>query len=103
MSLFALTVRDMTNETKPVATGTWYYDGGVPKRIEVYKKEAQFASSRFNRDTDDQPTIDDSKPIPATRDGYLYFCLLGNSGEHLSVEDVKAWANSQPWGPVDWD
>jgi hypothetical protein len=30
-----------------VATGTWYYDGSVPRRIEVYKKEARFASSRY--------------------------------------------------------
>jgi hypothetical protein len=92
----------MTGENV-VATGTWYYDGSVPRRIEVYKKEARFASSRFNRDTDDEPTIDESQPIPVTIDGYLYYCLFGSSDEHLSVDEVKAWADAQPWGPVKWD
>ena len=93
----------MTDETKAVARGIWYYDGSVPQRIEVYRKEARLASSRFNRDTDDEPTIDESRSIPPTKDGYLYYCLLGSSGEHLSVEEVKAWADAQPWGPVEWD
>jgi hypothetical protein len=85
------------------ATGTWYYDGSVPRRIEVYKKEARLAWSRFDHETDYEPSIDESRPIPATKDGYLYYSSLGNSGEHLSAEDVKAWADSQPWGPVEWD
>jgi hypothetical protein len=55
------------------------------------------------RDTDDEPTIDESRPVPQTTDGYLYFCLLGGSGEHLSIDEVKAWADAQPWGPVTWD
>jgi hypothetical protein len=33
----------------------------------------------------------------------LYYCLFVSSGEHLSVEEVKAWADAQPWGPVKWD
>ncbi|MGJ4883013.1 hypothetical protein [Bradyrhizobium sp. HKCCYLRH1065] len=86
-----------------VAEGTWYYDGSVPRRIAIYKKEARLASSRFNRDTDDEPSIDESRPIPETKDGFLYYCLLGNSGEHLSLAEAKAWADAQPWGPVNWD
>lgn len=86
-----------------VAEGTWYYDGNLPRRIAVYKKEARLASSRFNRDTDEQPFIDESRPIPETRDGFIYYCLLGNSGEHLSLSEAKAWADAQPWGPVKWD
>ena len=93
----------MTDDTGPVATGIWYYDGCVPRPIVVYRKEARFASSRFDYDTDDEPAVDESRPIPPTRDGYLYYCLPGNSGEHLSVEEVKAWADAQPWGPVKWD
>jgi hypothetical protein len=92
----------MTDENV-VATGVWYYDGIVPRRIEIYKKESRFASSRFDRDTDEEPMIDEARPIPATKDEYLYYCLLGASGEHLSVEEVKAWADAQPWGPVKWD
>lgn len=91
------------SDENAVATGIWYYDGLVPRRIAIYRKEARFASSRFDRDTDDEPTIDESRPIPATKDGYLYRCIPGNSGEHLSVEGAKAWADAQPWGPVKWD
>jgi hypothetical protein len=91
------------SERKTVATGTWYYDGSIPRRIEVYSKPARLAWSRFDHDTDDEPTIDESRPIPATKDGFLYWCFPGNSGEHLSLEEAKAWADSQPWGPVKWD
>jgi len=86
-----------------VAEGTWYYDGNVPRRIAVYRKEARLASSRFNRDTDEEPSLDETRPIPETKDGYLYYCLLGNSGEHLSLAEAKAWADAEPWGPVEWD
>jgi hypothetical protein len=34
---------------------------------------------------------------------FLYFCSLGNSGEHLTVEQAKARADAQAWGPVKWD
>jgi hypothetical protein len=94
---------DETDERKAVATGTWFYDGSIPRPIAVYLKRARFASSRFNHDTDDEPSIDESRPIPATKDGYLYYCFPGNSGEHLSVDEAKAWADAQPWGPVKWD
>ncbi len=89
--------------SEKVAEGTWYYDGNIPKRIAAYRKEARLASSRFDRNTDQEPSIDESRPIPETKDGFLYYCLLTNSGEHQSLEELKAWANSQPWGPVKWD
>jgi hypothetical protein len=60
------------------------------------------AWSRIDYETDDYH-IDESRPIPETKDGFLYFCSLGDSGEHLDVEGVKAWAAAQPWGPVNWD
>lgn len=86
-----------------VAEGTWYYDGKIPRRIAAYRKEARLASSRFDRSIDREPSLDESQPIPETKDGFLYYCLLTNSGEHLSLAELKAWANSQPWGPVKWD
>ena len=88
-----------TAENKIVATGTWFYDQNVPMRISVHAKHARFASSRYN----DDYLIDESRPIPETKDGFLYFCSLGKSGEHLTVDDAKAWADAQPWGPVKWD
>ena len=83
-----------------VASGTWYYDKSVPRRIEIYAKEARFHSSRFD-EYDDQ--LIESKPIPSTLDGFFYVSSLGWSGEHLTIEEVKAWADAQPWGPVKWD
>jgi hypothetical protein len=89
----------MEMEKKIVATGTWFYGRSVPERISVYAKPARFAGSRY--DDDDQ--LDESRPIPETNDGFLYYCSLGRCGEHLTVEDAKAWADAQPWGPVTWD
>lgn len=86
-----------------VATGTWYYDGQVPKPVSIYREEARLSSSRWNYDTDGEPELDETQPIPETKDGYVYFCSPANSGEFLSTDEVKAWANAQPWGPVKWD
>jgi hypothetical protein len=80
-----------------VATGTWFYDKTVPQRIAIYAKPARFASSRY----DDDDELDESRPIPDTIDGFLYYCRPGS--EHLTIEDAKAWADAQPWGPVTWD
>jgi hypothetical protein len=89
--------------TERVASGTWYYDHQVPRPIFICRKEARLAESRINYDTDGEPALDETRPIPETKDGYLYYCSSANSGEHLSIDDVKAWADAQPWGPVKWD
>lgn len=82
-----------------VATGIWLYDGSVPRRIEVILRPAQFAASRY--DDDDQ--LDETRPIPQTADGYLYHLVSGGLGrDFVSLADAKAWANAQPWGPVEW-
>ena len=85
--------------SKVVATGTWFYDRVVPREIRIYAKPARFASSRY--DDDDQ--IDESRPVPETIDGFLYFCAPWSSGDHLTVQEAKAWADAQPWGPIIWD
>jgi hypothetical protein len=82
-----------------VATGTWFYDRIVPKPMTVYAKPARLSSSRF--DEDDQ--LDESRPIPETKDGFFYVCWPGGRGEHLTIDDAKADADSTPWGPVIWD
>lgn len=58
-----------------VATGTWYYDGQVPRPIFIYRKEARLAESRFNYDTDGEPALDETWPIPETKDGSYIFAL----------------------------
>jgi hypothetical protein len=84
---------------RKIVSGTWFYDRTVPMRMSVWAKPARLASSRF--DEDDH--LDESKPIPETKDGYLYCCWPGNCGEPLTIEDAKSAADTQPWGPVTWD
>ena len=47
--------------------------------------------------------LDESRPIPDTKDGFLYYSWPAGSTDHLTIEDVKACADAQPWGPVIWD
>jgi hypothetical protein len=84
---------------KIVASGTWLYDGIVPRRIEIYVKPARFAWKRY----EDHDQIDETRPIPETKDGFLYYFRIANWGEYLTIEEAKAWADAQPWGPVAWD
>ena len=91
---------DEDAETETVANGTWLYDRQVPRPISIMRKSARWAYSRYDWKTDQ---TDESRPIPETKDGFLYFCSEGKSGEHLAVEDAKAWADAQLWGPVKWD
>jgi Putative transposase len=42
-----------------------------------------------------------AQPCPCC--GGRMFVIEAFEGDHLSVEDVKAWADAQPWGPVQWD
>jgi hypothetical protein len=89
----------MSEESKIVATGTWFYDRTIPKQIFIYARPAHLAPSRY--DSDDQ--IDESTPIPETPDGLVYYCFPASSGDCLTLEEAKHWANVQPWGPVIWD
>ena len=84
---------------RKVASGTWFYDQTVPMPASIWAKPARLASSRF--DEDDQ--LDETTPIPATKDGYLYCCWPGHCGEHLTIEEAKAAANAKPWGPITWE
>jgi hypothetical protein len=83
---------------RKVATGTWLYDRSVPMKTEVWAKPARFSFARF--DEDDQ--MIESRPIPETRDGFLYFSSHG-SGEHMTIEEARAAADAKPWGPIKWD
>jgi hypothetical protein len=90
----------MDDDAENVASGTWLSDRQVPSPISIMRKPAKWAHSRYDWQAD---RWDESRPIPETKDGFLYFCSIGKSGEYLSVEYVKAWADAQPWGPVKWD
>lgn len=84
---------------RKVATGTWFYDKIIPKPVAVWAKPARLAALRF--DEDDK--LVETRPIPETKGGFLYFCDPGRSGEYLTVEEAKAAADAAPWGPVRWD
>jgi len=88
-------------EVGTVARGIWLYDGKVPYWIEIHARPAKFAGSRF--DDDDQ--LDETRPIPATLDGFVYYSSLGNAAGQffLTVEEAKRWADAQPWGPIKWE
>jgi hypothetical protein len=87
------------NGWRKVATGTWFYDRTVPKPITVWAKPASRSFSRY--DDDDQ--LVESRPIPETKDGFLYSCQPGRGEEFLTIEEAKASADAEPWGPVAWD
>jgi hypothetical protein len=84
---------------RKVATGTWFYDKTIPMEIAVWAKPARLASSRFDEDDN----LIEDKPIPKTKDGFLYCCWPGRFGEYMTVEEAKAAADAEPWGPVKWD
>jgi hypothetical protein len=84
---------------RKVATGTWLYDRTVPMGLVVWAKPAHLARSRF--DEDDH--LIETRPIPETKDGFLYFYWPGRSGEYMTVGEAKAAADAEPWGPIQWD
>ena len=66
----------------------------------IWAKPAHQASSRF----DENDQLDEIRPIPETKDGYLYCCWPPyKQDEHLTIEEAKIAANAQLWGPIIWD
>jgi hypothetical protein len=84
---------------RKVATGTWLYDKSVPMEIAIWAKPAHLASSRFDEDDN----LIEGSPIPETKDGFLYSCWPCRFGEYLTVEEAKAAADAEPWGPIKWN
>ena len=86
-----------------VGTGIWMYGESVPTQIELLAQPVADASSRYVvHDETGDFAIDERTPIPNTPDGYVYYVGATQGGEFLSIEDAIAWADRQPWGPVDW-
>jgi hypothetical protein len=83
-----------------VAVGTWLYDGTIRHKIELLSRPATLAYSRWIEDEKTgEFVVDASAPIPTTADGLVYYVA---GSEFLSVADAIAWADQQPWGPVQW-
>lgn len=84
---------------RTVASGSWLYDGNVRRSVEITAKPVGEASARY----DDEEHLVQSRPIPQTPDGYLYEVGATTGGEFASLAEAKAWADAQPWGPVEWE
>jgi len=88
---------------KTIAIGIWLYDGKVPHEIELRARLATLAGSRWIEDVQTgEFIIDEGSPVPATADGLVYYVGETSGGEFLSVAEALAWADRQPWGPVQW-
>ena len=68
---------------------------------------ARSAALVYSRWREDEETgefiVDADAPIPVTSDGLVYYVGATSGGEFVSVADAIAWADRQPWGPVQWD
>jgi hypothetical protein len=90
----------MAQGWRKVATGTWYYDGTVPRPIAIWAKPASQSGTRYDEDDN----LVESRPIPETKDGFLYCSVPGaGAAEFRTVEEAKAKVEAEPWGPVTWD
>ncbi len=85
-----------------VLTGTWLYDGKVPKPICVIARnfDAFWKSPDFEEL--------DRDPIPLGPEGRLYTVAFPPARDwdawpYQTVDELKAWADTQAWGPVTWD
>lgn len=67
----------MNYSKKIILTGTWFYDKTVPKSIEVYRTPLKKSPNRF-----------------------VYTTNYG--GKEYTLQGIKNWADSQPWGPCSW-
>jgi hypothetical protein len=85
-------------EGELVLVGWFLYDGAVPTRIEIVARDYDVAFHVNEVGDGFEPR---RTPTPLGPDGRLYY-LRGNLDPHPSLEGVQAWADSQPWGPVDW-
>ena len=86
-----------------VAIGTWLYDGKVPRKIALRARPVAFAGSRWIEDEQSgEFIINEDAPVPTTADGLVYYVGATGGGEFRSVAEAVAWADQQPWGPVEW-
>jgi hypothetical protein len=85
-------------EGVPVLSGTWYYAGVNPERITIIARNYDLRYSMYEADG---MLDDDDQPTPLGPDGRLYY--VAGSPALQSLAEAKAWADTQPWGPIAWD
>jgi hypothetical protein len=80
-----------------VASGTWLYDGLVPKRTYVLARDFDVQWELNNTEGWTEPGDGPAEPGP---DGLYYY--VSGTGPFASIAEAKAWAEEK-WGPVRWD
>jgi hypothetical protein len=92
---------------EPVLNGTWLYDGSVPTRTQIvaynFDLEHAYALEELDHVVEDHggEPYDVGQPRPMGPDGVLYRAQNGPLFD--TIEEAKAWAGQQPWGPITWD
>ena len=86
-----------------IMTGRWLYAGRISKVVEIVAMKHDY---NF-----DLPVLDGRVPwkrFPLNSEGLLHYVradggdLLG-CPPFLSVPEARAWAEAQPWAPINWD
>jgi hypothetical protein len=85
-----------------VAVGSWLYEGTARREIDLIARPARWAASRWIEDDRGAAQLNDDAPIPQTSDGRVYYVGTTRGGEFATADEAMAWADNQPWGPVDW-
>jgi len=80
-----------------VASGTWFYDGTIPKRTLVIARNYDVKWATFQADGVLEEGELPAKPGP---DGLYYY--VSGTGPFPTVVEAKAWTE-QAWGPVVWE
>ena len=93
---------------EPVLGGTWLYDGTEPRRVLIVacnfdKTYAMIQDDRLYGVDDLREGEENHAPEPMGPDGCLYYVRDTSSPGLKTLAEAKAWADSQPWGPVVWD
>lgn len=93
----------MSTDGETVLTGRWLYAGEIPKIVEIVALDHDY---NF-----DLPVQDDRaswERFPLNAEGLLYY-VRADGGDLLgcppfrSVGEARAWAEAQPWAPIQWD
>ncbi|MFB7880883.1 hypothetical protein [Brevundimonas diminuta] len=89
-----------------VLGGFWLYDGTVRMPVSVMKRNfdrdhadylEEMEHVRLQHNYEMPPPPPPKLPGP---DGVFYY-VLGSPGFE-TIDEAKAWADNQPWGPVTW-
>jgi hypothetical protein len=78
-----------------VLSGTWLYDGAIPKLITIIARNFDYSYDPDNEDCADHAET------PLGPDGRLYY-VTHSWQPYQTLAEAKAWADAQPWGPVKW-